>query len=341
LAKEALPVIANDIYLSCLREARYKSISILPPESSDSLSPVEKNEIVAKINALEQQISKLRVPDQTLVEELKKLKLQLLTSNSELIDLQSRLEAQKKCDIEAQKIGPQMIVGNSIIILYIQKLGEIASEDLIDFNSQFDELKVKSDSLSDELFGLLQTTQGEQGLIKKQVNAGLDLANFILKEIFEGKRRDTLSEVIPKANIPLKTYAMGLETVVQKVYIDTYLRSEEAAVDNYFIDYIEEILDSKTRKEGNSVITLANTLISLDQDRWNPKKDEIQKRRDLAYTYISLLKTIVSSHEELAAIYNEGKQPSTKALESLLDKNTTALKEYIKQSKELSNKSLE
>ncbi len=343
-AKDKFPLIANDIYLSCLREARYRTVSILPP---DPLSPAEEKESIEKkkidgkkvielkkkIAELKKKIAEFPTPNLKDIEELKRLKLVLRRSgeDKEKIDIQSRIEAQKKCDEESSTLGNKMISGNAVIILYTQKLGSIASEKLINFDSQFDELKAKSGDLKAELEAIFG---------KKDVNvgAGIDLANFILTSIFDGRRRETLSEVIPSANLPLKNYANGLQKVIKRVYIDQSLRSEERSLDNYYIDYILDILDNKARNEGNSVISIANTLIALDKD-WNPKKDEIQQRRAMANSYISLLQTIIDGHEELSVIYGKGEQPSKQAVENLLDKTTVSLKEYLKLSDKISKMS--
>jgi hypothetical protein len=332
-AKNKFPVIANDIYRSCLREARYRTVSILPP---DTLSPLERKEVIEKkISELNKEIQELSVANPKLIDQLRNLKLKLETSGEtiQVIDLQSRIEAQKKCEEESSSLGSKMTTGNTVIILYMEKLGSIASENLINFDTQFNELKAKSGDLQTELTAIFKAPNEQ-----KSVSAGLDLANFILTAIFDGKRRETLSEVIPLANSPLKNYSNGLQKVIKRVYIDQYLRREEASLDNYFIDYMQDVLESKARKEGNSVIALVNTFISLDKD-WNPKKDEIQERREMANSYISLLQTIIDGHEELAVIYGKGEKPSKQVVENLLDKSTVSLKEYIKQSDEVSRNS--
>lgn len=52
-----------------------------------------------------------------------------------------------------------------------------------------------------------------------------------------------------------------------------------------------------------------DTVLKLE-DRWNLEKDKIQERRQLGEDYIDLLQQIVSSHQNLAAIYDSGQKPS-------------------------------
>ncbi|AVZ29563.1 hypothetical protein [Nodularia spumigena] len=145
--------------------------------------------------------------------------------------LQQRVEAQKDCDQLESAASPRelsslMNQGNGIIILYMKKLGQLASENLLDFDTELIKLQASSENFSDGLTNLFGANLQERSLVTTQVNAGLKLLQIITEQILEGKRLDTLNEVIPSANQPLATYAKGLEIVLQRVYIDQYLRAE-------------------------------------------------------------------------------------------------------------------
>jgi hypothetical protein len=286
-AKEALPKIANDVYLSCLRSARYRAVSTLPPTTQQT-------------NVYDPQNDRL----------------------------EDRTDAQKECDTTARKLGPKMKQGNAIVAVYIQKLGELASDNLTNVDPEFDQLKQSSGDLGAAL--------GKQGLAlqPEQITAGLDLFKFLVEGILNGKRVDTLSEVIPALDQPLQLYSDGLKVVVDRVYIGTYLRIEEADLDKYYKHYIREILASKARTQGDSTLALTDTLLSLD-DKWNTQKDEIQTRRDLAFSYINLLGAITASHHELAQIYGGGETPSAQKVNKMLEKNTKALKDFVDKAEKL------
>lgn len=284
-AKDALPKIANDVYLSCLRAARYRAVSTLPPKSGNTLQQTSDR-------------------------------------------LDDRTEAQKECDKTARNLGPKMKKGNGVIVLYMQKLGDLASENLTNVDPEFNQLKQSSGELGEAL--------GKQGLAlqPEQITAGLDIFKFLTQGILDGKRVNTLSEVIPALDQPLQLYSDGLKVVVDRVYIGQYLRSEEAGLNNYYKDYIRDILASKARTQGDSALSLTDTLLSLD-DKWNLQKDEIQKRRDFAFSYINLLGSITASHHELAQIYGEGKTPSAQNVNKILEKNTKSLKDFVDKSKRI------
>jgi hypothetical protein len=275
-AKEALPKIANDVYLSCLRAARFRAVSTLPLENT--------------------------------------------ISQDDRLD--ARTEAQKECNETARKLGSKMKNGNAIIVEYMQKLGALVSDKSTNVDPEFEQLKQSSEDLGSAL--------GKQGLNlqPEQVSAGLGIFKFLVQGILEGKRVHALSEVIPALDQPLNKYSDGLKVVVNEVYIETYLRIEEADLDKYYKSFIKNILDSKERAKGDSVSTLTNQLLSLDE-KWNLQKDEIQKRRDLAFSYINLLGAITASHHELAQIYGKAKTPSTQNVNTMLQKNTMALKDFV------------
>jgi hypothetical protein len=341
-AKKDLPKIAADFYDSCLRSARYKAVNILPPESTGNISTVaEKDVILAQIKALQDRLRQ-EPKNVSLIAEIQNLnqKLQQLPPSSDR--LQERINAQKRCNEKSQfasstepqiptrYLGELMNTGNTVLILYMEKLGELAGTN-INFDNEFASLKSNTNNLTDKLTDIFQISGSDK--IQERVGAGVDIANFILTQIFAGKKLKTFKEVIPATNEPLKLYAKGLQTVVQRVYIDQTLREEERALDLYYIDYINEILDSKERQEGNSTVAIANTLISIDKDRWNPQKDEIQKRREAAYAYIKLLQTIIDNHQELTTIYRNGKEPSKQAVKQIMDSNNQALKNLVEKTK--------
>jgi len=88
-AAKQLPVITKDLYLSCLRTARFKAISLLPP-----------------------------YPDQ----------------RPATARLQDRVDEQKTCDkppSSPRQLSSLMDEGNGVIVLYMKKLGQLASEDLL------------------------------------------------------------------------------------------------------------------------------------------------------------------------------------------------------------------
>lgn len=356
--ERALPVIADDFYKSCLRAARYEPVNILPPENKN-LAPstvidrqiLLDEQILPEVQNINRKLKEL-APGSQVKEDLEKLEQKLAANPSIADPLQARRDAQKECNkpgsfdssseeqVPSIYLGSLMENGNNIIVLYMKKLGALASDDLINFDSEFDNLSTNLTSLEGKIADLLKLAVEDTTEITEKTTAGFKLANFITNQIFEGKRIETLRESIPATNESLNNYAEGLQTVIERVYINQYLKTEESFLDDYYIEYISGILESNEKKQGDSVINIANTIISIDQDRWNPEKDKIQERRELAFSYINLLKTAVNVHKDLATIYSNGEQPSGEKIDKVVKSNNKAAKDFIDKAKAL-QKSLE
>ena len=338
-AQEKLPKVANDIHDSCLRAARYKAPAVIP--LAPAISTIEtsrsqdKNEVVEAINDLINRTSS-SLPTTQQLNDLKN-KLNSLTPSSNR--LQQRADEQQKCQIlkENFPLGKNIKNGNAVIVLYLQKLVSVASEN-ISFDNEFNNFSVSSKNLAGELTPLFGLAEKDTNVVQSQVEAGTGLANFILTSIFRKKRLNTLKTIIPETDKALTTYSKGLEIVVQRVYIDQYLKTEERSLDGYYEDIINDLLKSNQQLEGLSVIALADVLVKLDQEKWNPEKDRIEERRKLAEDYIDVLETVVASHNKLATIYGKGKDPSKEVVKELLDKNRKALKNFVNQANSLQKK---
>lgn len=338
-AQEKLPKVANDIHDSCLRAARYKAPAVIP--LAPAISTIEtsrsqdKNEVVEAINDLINRTS-FNLPNTQQLNDLKN-KLNSLPPSSNR--LQERADEQQKCQILKEKfpLGKNIKNGNAVIVLYLQKLVSVASEN-INFDNEFNNFSASSKNLAGELTPLFGLAEKDTNVVQSQVEAGTGLANFILTSIFRKKRLDTLKTIIPETDKALTTYSKGLEIVVQRVYIDQYLKTEERSLDGYYEDIINDLLKGNQQLEGLSVIALADVLVKLDQEKWNPEKDRIEERRKLAEDYIDVLETVVTSHNKLATIYGKGKDPSKEVVKELLDKNRKALKNFVNQANSLQKK---
>lgn len=148
-AEKQLPVITKDLYLSCLRTARYKAISLLPPDPSDPDQPPATGR------------------------------------------LQERVDEQKTCDkppSSPRQLSSLMNEGNGVIVLYMKKLGQLASEDLLNFDAEFSKLKASSESLAGSLTTLFDATGGTSTVVQTQVGAGVNLLQIITEQVLEAKK---------------------------------------------------------------------------------------------------------------------------------------------------------
>lgn len=123
--------------------------------------------------------------------------------------------------------------------------------------------------------------------------------------------------------------------VVHKVYIDQYLKGEEDILNDYYISYLGDIANVRLRQNTTSLLDI-DTVLKLE-DRWNSEKDKIQQRKQLAEDYIDLLQQIVTSHQKLAVIYDNGQKLSQNDVEKMLHKNIKALDRFMKTAEKVSS----
>ena len=336
---QKLPVITDDFYVSCLRKAYYEPIRFESNNTKANSDLNTKNkQALLKISLLNKQLvtQGFGLQNKQKLKELEqKLESNLLAdSQKDSGDYQSkRLNTAKECGLtENQKTSKKhlsslMNKGNSVIVLYMKKLGTLASEDLINFDSEFNSLATNLTSFKSDFSVIPQ-------LSDQQISSGSIIASLIVNQSFENERVDTINDVVTIANQPLKNYVAGLQNVIKRVYLGQYLENEETSLDTYYTYYIDKILDNDNNQ---SVANIAQVLVNIDRD-WNLAKLKIQERKDFANSYIDLLQNVVDGHQQLATIYNDGKQPSGKEIQQVIDTNNKAVKDFVNKAKAL-NKS--
>jgi hypothetical protein len=330
-AKENLPKIADDVYRSCLRRSRYIAflIDVKPSNSMEKKKleelQKERERIDTSIDSLK---SRLNTENPILLTNIDRAKTPFaLRSGSERI-----------CHQQFRTLGNKVKRVNSIVVSYMETLGQVAAGDTVNLDTEFDRLRVPAKNLiANEIRDVLSldaSNSPPQKIIEEKVDAGISLINFLTEEILKARRRSLLKKIIPENNDSFQKIVDGIVQVVDRSYIGNFLILEEDALNSYYADYIGEILISKTATEGDSIPQITTTVLELE-DRWNAEKDIIHQRRELAQSYVSSLNTISASHEALAKTYSMGLIPSRQEINAMLDRNNQALKQFVTQAKQI------
>ena len=254
-ANKVFQNIANDVYESCLRQARY--------------TPLQR-------------------------------------STQRGID-QDRRTVEESCEKEPKNVKKSLDIANGIIINYLQALGKLAADDLTTYDSQLDSLG---------------TSFKELKLPPKEVDAGSGIAKFLFKIATEKYRRKQLKSVVTSTDSNLKTYIEGFSTAIDRNYTHGALESEKGAVDNYYKEYLGDILTSTSSTaqnvEGINLTVRDQEIINLDS-QWQSVRTAIRDKQQLADSYVSLLKKIEKDHGDLTISFLDGKMPSTAQLHQMTD----------------------
>ncbi|MGF1481278.1 MAG: hypothetical protein ACFB4I_17640 [Cyanophyceae cyanobacterium] len=331
-AKERFPAIAGDFYRSCLRRVQYVPVSPLPSSEEPTI-------------AISSDLGEVNNPGSTVISEE---------------PLAQRIELKKRfCDgkhpeqelPDLQEIGPHFTRINGVVVSYVEKLGLVADPNLTNLDAEFDTLGASANNVASSARGLFLATQQpsvpntppavispEQ--LTGKVDAVVNIFGFVTELFMEGERREVLETMIVGSNADFQEVLDSLELIVDNFYIKSLLRAEEAALDQTYQEYITALETSDTFRSGSDVISVTNHLISLDNS-WNEKKELIQSRRELAQAYIGVLDSLSGGHTLLFEIFTNGETPTEQQVQSIVDENSAALKNFIDKSKALNNKEIQ
>lgn len=210
---------------------------------------------------------------------------------------------------------------NQIILDYLEALGELAANDLTNFDPQLD-------SIGTSLQGLPGLNEGEK---KEAVGAGTAIAKFLFRAATDGYRREQLKQAVTTANAPLQTLVTALAKAVSQHYINGLLKTEQLAVNNYYSFYLGRVL---TAPRTESVSAQVNTETAKDQE-WKNTNKIIEEKKVLATGYLNLLKKIAYDHEILRGMYVKGEKPSATQVKRMADEYSKELKLLVKKSEKL------
>lgn len=229
-----------------------------------------------------------------------------------------RQAAKKKCQDNELAASQALNVANQVILDYLGALGKLADNNLTNYDPQLDNIRTSLQSLPE-----LNTNEKIEA-----INAGSAIAKFLLRASTDGYRREKLKLAVTTVNTPLRRLVTALDKSVKQRYIKGLLEDEQVAVDNYYKNYLEDVL---TAPLTESVSAQVDTVTEQDRD-WRNTNKTIQAKKVLANGYLKLLNKIAYDHNELNKMYVKGEEPSSAQVKQMVD-------EYSKQLKSLNEKS--
>ncbi|WP_144051024.1 hypothetical protein [Calothrix sp. PCC 6303] len=279
----AFEKIANDLYQSCLRTANYT------PLQSSTTEGINQ----ARVNA------------------------EKSCSEDEQREQSSLNGVNRKTNSKEASLA--LNNGNLIIISYLTALGQLASDDLINYDPELN-------SIQDSLVEI-------PGIQTDVVDAGTAIARFLFRVFSEQERRSTLKDAVLENDRSLRFYIDGFSEGIIKGYINGALETEEIAVDNYYRQYLGNLINTvnSSNVEGIGVVLRDKTIVELDRE-WKNTRLEIVEKQKIAEEYIEILKRIAKDHHEIKEIYQKDKNPSSTEIRQ-------KVKTYVKDVDELVQRS--
>lgn len=241
----------------------------------------------------------------------------LKSSNQAGINKQ-REDAEKQCENEPKQASIALNDANLAVVEYLEALGNLAANDLTNYNSELDSL---GDSLKQ-----LQLNADE-------IDAGTAISKFLFRIATERYRRNQLKNTVVNTDSYLTTYIGGLSGAINSGYTNGTLSTEKLSVDNYYRTYIGNIINSNSASTVEGIDTaLRNTAVTNLDSQWQVAKETILQKQQLAQGYVGILKQIATDHNKIKSMYVEGKTPSTSQI-------NTMVKSYVKELEPLVEKS--
>lgn len=230
----------------------------------------------------------------------------------------NRQEAKKNCEDNVLAASQAINNVNKVILEYLSALGKLAANNLTNFDSELD-------SIGTSLHNLPGINTDER---KEAINAGSAITKFLFRAFTDGYRREQLKLAVTTANNPLQILVTALDKSIRPHYINGLLENEQVAIDNYYKNYLEDVL---TAPSTESVSAQVDTITEQDRN-WRNTNKTIQAKKFVANGYLNLLKKIANDHQALNNMYVKGEEPSSTQVKQMVN-------EYSKQLKSLNEKS--
>lgn len=230
----------------------------------------------------------------------------------------NRQEARKVCQGNPQAASNALNDANRTILDYLEALGKLAADDLINFDKELD-------GLSSSLQNLPRLEAAEK---KEAVDGGTAIAKFLFKAATDAYRREQLRLAVTTVDAFLQTLVTALNKAVSQHYINGVLENEQIAVDSYYRNYLERVL---TDPLGESVSSQVETETNKDNE-WRSANRAIAAKKTLATSYLDLLLKIAEDHHELYKMYVKGEEPSPAKVKQMIDKYSKELKSITEKS---------
>jgi hypothetical protein len=258
----------------------------------------------------------------------------LKSSTTEGIN-QDRVTAEKECDDNPQleqnsldsvnhkptpKDASQALTnGNGVIIKYLIALGQLASDDLINYDPQLN-------SIEDSLKQI-------PGIQTDVVGAGTAIAQFLFRVFSEQERRSTLKDAVLANDQNLTSYIDGFSNAINKGYSKGALESEKVAVDEYYRSYLGSIINTvnSSNVEGIGVVIRDKAIVELDRE-WEATKSTLVEKQKIADLYVEILKQISQDHHTIKEMYQKDEKPSSTQIRKMVKSYVKKLDKLVEQS---------
>lgn len=183
---------------------------------------------------------------------------------------------------------------NSLILNYLESLGNLASQNTVNFSGSFQTL---SDSLVG--FGDALNSAGVTNLSigEKERQAGLGLVNSLFNIWANQFRYENLKPAIVCTDTYVQESVSLLQEILTKIYLQDRLSVEESNL-NILYNLLYRQAFKVFEQDKNSE-RLRTTIASLENS-YNPQIQQLDRQKELTVTYLKILEITKEFHRTLA-----------------------------------------
>ena len=173
---------------------------------------------------------------------------------------------------------------------YMIAIGELASQDTVNFNKSLNEIK---DALSNLK---IPQAQGEPTTLNSSdVQAGINIVGLLLNWGKQVYQRENLKKAIVCTDEPFQQYSNSLIKIFQNGYVDGILKLEQERITGYYGDYAAQL-----ENQNGSL----NERMDIEQ-KYSSALDSVLAKRDAALSYIAIIQKTAAAHGQLKAIFSK------------------------------------
>ncbi|MGB5772077.1 MAG: hypothetical protein WBM32_19755 [Crocosphaera sp.] len=225
-----------------------------------------------------------------------------------------REQALESCETRNKPTVKEVKDANKIIINYINSIGKLAADDLVNFDDEFENIKNSLNNLA------IPTSSGNVTLPSGAVNTGTKIASFIFGWATNQYRTGVLREAIVCTDSPFQSYSDGLQFIYNRGYINGVLLDEQIEARSYYNAYITRLRGTGTDRD----------FMELERESSQAEQFFV-KQRNLAEDYITIIDVTAKAHGQLKDLFaNSSDAPSEESCAVYLEakdseNNTTSV----------------
>jgi hypothetical protein len=177
---------------------------------------------------------------------------------------------------EKKRQEPLLLLEQDVVQAYMEALGELAADDLVDYSEEYDALGAAA--------------QNAKLIAADKAEAAATLAKLLTKAATDHWRQRQLKEIITRANPPLQIVLDGLRTVMNAFEVD--LSGEKEHARNYY--------GSLVLAAGDKPCARCSEPAVAGLKEWQELRfAEIEERHQAVVHYRAIIAKIAEAHQKL------------------------------------------